>query len=221
MATLGRAILHATPTSRTTGFMEILFLIALAVGAVVALLTRGRTLSRVIAWGSGIGAVVIAGALLLLASGVGNVGGELLIGLAVVVGVAVVVLGVTFGMGVSLGSSFVEEAPAGAGMPLSEPVRLRKKFVSGEALDAEDVMLLVHGCGQDRSLAMLRDRVRGDSLLHWCVRLDLPEHAARLLDQGADAEASNGQGRRPLVAAGEEFIARMGRARAGAAQAVP
>lgn len=82
----------------------------------------------------------------------------------------------------------------------------RARFLAGQPPTAADLHLLVSAAVHDRVLMSLTDRQTGQSLLHWAVRLNLPLCAAQLLKHGANPDLRNGQGRRALDEADEQFL---------------
>lgn len=86
---------------------------------------------------------------------------------------------------------------------------LKRGFVEGRRPDRFDLAVLAHAAGVDPGIAHLADRMNGETLLHWCVKLDLPDVAALLLDNGANPEASNGRGLRALAGASPVFMAKL------------
>jgi hypothetical protein len=73
----------------------------------------------------------------------------------------------------------------------------RADFTSGKRLSPKDVALLVKAIEVDPNLLELTDRFRGETLLHWSARYGLRAEAAALIGRGANADAPNGDGRRP------------------------
>ena len=75
--------------------------------------------------------------------------------------------------------------------------KMRTDFVGGKRPSAADVTIFTSALYIEPSLAHVTDRLRGESLLHWCAKLNLPREAEALLGAGANPNAPNGEGRRP------------------------
>lgn len=82
-------------------------------------------------------------------------------------------------------------------------------FINGLRPTLETVRALVVAAQSTPSIALLSDRVRGRTLLHWCAHYNLSEEALVLLQLGADASAHDGNGCRPGELASEERLAHM------------
>lgn len=78
--------------------------------------------------------------------------------------------------------------------------QLRRDFIAG-LCTPDQVSLLAQHSAIDPSLSDLRDRLRGDSLLHLCARYGFAEEAKTLLLNGADPNAGNGSGLKPQALA--------------------
>lgn len=84
-----------------------------------------------------------------------------------------------------------------------------ERFRSGQTPTIEEVTYMVHAINLLPDLARTADRIRGETLLHWCARLNLMDEAMQLLGNGADPAARNGSGQKafqlaelpPLVSA--------------------
>jgi uncharacterized RDD family membrane protein YckC len=85
--------------------------------------------------------------------------------------------------------------------------RLISAYVSGSKPTINDVIRLSHASSTEPSISTLSDKVRGDTLLHWCARLGLEKETTILINNGADTNAPNGNGRRPFELT-EEFALR-------------
>lgn len=73
-----------------------------------------------------------------------------------------------------------------------------KRFVDGSRITADEIMILVKASDKDHSLTRLTDRIRGNTLLHLCARHALHEEALRLLRNGSNPDAGNGNGQKPF-----------------------
>ena len=71
-----------------------------------------------------------------------------------------------------------------------------ERFRSGQAPTIEEVVFMVHAINLLPDLARTADRIRGETLLHWCARLNLMDEAMQLLGKGADPAAQNGSGQK-------------------------
>lgn len=75
--------------------------------------------------------------------------------------------------------------------------KVRNEFVSGAAWPLEHIGDLVGAVAIDPSLLTLADRTHGRTLLHWCAKYNLTREALVLVERGANANAPDGNGRRP------------------------
>lgn len=75
--------------------------------------------------------------------------------------------------------------------------RLKNEFVSGKTMTREQVSQLAQEAVKDESIGRLHERIRGESVLHLCARMDLHEAAVLLLAHGANMHAPNGNGQTP------------------------
>lgn len=75
--------------------------------------------------------------------------------------------------------------------------RLKSAYLGGKKPTPDEVIFLAGAAESEKSLVVLCDRFRGETLLHWCARFDLKEEATTLIASGANASAPNGDGRRP------------------------
>jgi hypothetical protein len=103
----------------------------------------------------------------------------------------------------------------------AEIERLISTFVSGEKPTADDVARLAHASSSQSSISVLSDKIRGDTLLHWCARLSLEKEAAILIANGANPNAPNGNGRRPFEVTEELALRAAIRSAADAQPGVP
>ena len=76
--------------------------------------------------------------------------------------------------------------------------KLRRRYINGDKLTANQITFLVAASAGDKSLALLKDRWSDETLLHWCARLGLAHKAAVLIANGADINACNSGGLRPF-----------------------
>lgn len=76
--------------------------------------------------------------------------------------------------------------------------RLISAYVSGNKPTADDVARLSHASSTEPSVLTLSDKMRGDTLLHWCARLGLDKEATILVANGADPNTPNGNGQHPF-----------------------
>ena len=95
----------------------------------------------------------------------------------------------------------LERATAEAAQHREARVALKTNYLKGERPSTQDVRELVLEAESDPALAKLWEQFQGDTLLHWCARLDLRPEAERLLALGADPCASNGKAQRPHMLA--------------------
>ena len=106
--------------------------------------------------------------------------------------------------------SGILRSPA-TGSPSEIPL-LTRGFLDGQRPNRDDLSVLAHAALTDSTIARLADRVSGETLLHWSVKLEFPEAAARLLDCGANPDAANGRGLRPFAGCDSEFLERVRKA---------
>ena len=79
--------------------------------------------------------------------------------------------------------------------------RLKSIYVSGGRLSPEDIAYLSRAIDIDNSLPKLWERLKGETLLHWCSRYNLHEEARLLIEGGANIDAVNGNGQKPFALA--------------------
>lgn len=77
----------------------------------------------------------------------------------------------------------------------TERERSKARYLAGIAPAPDDVVYLVHASLSDKTIALLRDTVNGETLLHWCARFDLINEASRLIRSGADPMLRNSGGK--------------------------
>ena len=75
---------------------------------------------------------------------------------------------------------------------------LRKMYLAGKKLTADEVIFLAQASSADKLVAKLVSPVNEETLLHWAARLSLHREIALLLDNGADAEQLNNKGQKPI-----------------------
>ena len=80
----------------------------------------------------------------------------------------------------------------------SELGSFRSTLTAGRHLSTQEVTALVWASRKDKMLIELSDRMRGETLLHWCAKHGLYDDANELLNSGANPNAMNGDGRRPF-----------------------
>ena len=91
----------------------------------------------------------------------------------------------------------VADAQRGAAELVGRIGKIRNEFMSGAAWPLEHLGDLVRAVEIDPSLTTLADRTYGRTLLHWCAKYNLAREASVLLQRGANADAPDGNGRRP------------------------
>ena len=75
---------------------------------------------------------------------------------------------------------------------------LRAAYLSGKEPTVDEVIFLAGASSRDSSLVTLSDRFRAQTLLHWAAKFGLQQEASLLIANGANATASNGDGRKPF-----------------------
>lgn len=78
---------------------------------------------------------------------------------------------------------------------------LKIKFVSGTQLNAAEIKALARHALVDQTLPSLREKRRGETLLHWCSRYSLQDEAKLLIEQGANVDDMNLAGYKPSALA--------------------
>lgn len=101
----------------------------------------------------------------------------------------------------------LSEANVANEVELEKLAPMRKRFIDSARLSTEDLMCLARASDLDPSIAQLTDVERGETLLHWCARLNLEQEGSILLKNGANPNASNGKGMKPFSLADGGFRA--------------
>lgn len=83
---------------------------------------------------------------------------------------------------------------------------LKSTFSSGTRPTKADIETLANASTRDMSILELSDKIFGQSILHWSSRLELVGATKVLLQNGANPNAPNGQGRRPFQDSTAEFL---------------
>lgn len=95
----------------------------------------------------------------------------------------------------------------------------KKRFQNTGNAETRDLSLLLSCLSQDQTITTVTDRVRGNTLLHFCSRQGLASEVKILLSAGANPKAKNGNGQMPISLASTTDIASILRSASGAAEA--
>lgn len=86
---------------------------------------------------------------------------------------------------------------------------LKSDFISGRTLSPKDYSLLANFADQDSKIVQLWERFQGETILHRCARLGLQSEVESLLKNGANPNASNGNGQKPFAVADDFELRRI------------
>jgi hypothetical protein len=93
------------------------------------------------------------------------------------------------------------------------------RFQRTGELDDEELALSLSCLWRDKTIVLVSDRVRGNTLLHFCARNGLLHAVSSLVSAGANPSARNGNGQMPVSVASTPEIAEFLRSANGAAKA--